>query len=267
TSNALGTGADPSQIVVGVHAGRMPIAPVELDRVLADGHDREGMDAGVLGWSGLQADGARAALPEICRRIDGIVPVTPADANIPFVGTRDLERYRHSRRTHGVVPGRRPSCPLAHSPACTDVSAVGPSKRLTRMAGRPSRVTATRCRIEIVPSVGLYLSRSCAPPASPPEASAMLAPARALYWSTHACSTSIASFRPDSAMPLLLLDLEAIEDHVRPSRFEQPDPRLSGDVAIDDLREVRRQPGGVVAPPRVAPTARVVDGAAVDHAQ
>src|SRR6266576_6684852 len=110
--------------------------------------------------------------------------------------------------------GRRPSCPLAHSPACTEVSAVGPSKRFTRMAGRPSRGTATRCRIEIVPSVGLYLSRSCAPPASPPEASAIVDPARALYWSTHACSTSIASFRPDSAMPLLLLDLEAIKDHV-----------------------------------------------------
>src|SRR6266480_1586084 len=163
------------------------------------------------------------------------------------------------------LAGRRPSCPLAHSPACTEVSAVGPSKRLTRMAGRPSLITATRCRIEIAPSVGLYLSRSCAPPASPPEASAIVDPARALYWSTHACSTSIASFRPDSAMPLLLLDLEAIEDHVRPSRFEQPGPRLSGDIAIDDLREVRRQPGGVVT--RVVPPARVVRRATVDHAQ
>src|SRR3989442_3744649 len=155
-SHALGTGADPSQIVVGVHAGRMSIAPVELDRVPADRDDREGMDAGVRGWSGLQTDSARAALAEIRRWIDGIVPVAPADANVPFVGTRDLERYRRSRRTQGVAPGRRPSCPLAHSPACTDVSAVGPSKRLTRMAGRPSLVTATRCRIQIVPSDGLY---------------------------------------------------------------------------------------------------------------
>src|SRR2546425_19439 len=112
------------------------------------------------GGRGPQPRGAGAALAEIRRWVDGIVPVAPADAIVPLVGSRDLERYRRSRRTQGVAPGRRPSCPLAQSPACTDVSAVGPSKRLTRMAGRPSLVTATRCRIEIVPSDGLYLSRS-----------------------------------------------------------------------------------------------------------
>src|SRR5256885_17007475 len=78
--------------------------------------------------------------------------VTPADPHVALVGTRDLERYRLSRQAQRAPPGLRPSCPLAHSPACTDVSAVGPSKRLTRMAGRPSLTTATRCRIEMVSS-------------------------------------------------------------------------------------------------------------------
>ena len=66
-------------------------------------------------------------------------------------------------------------------------------------------------------------------------------------------------------MPPLLLDLEAIEDHIRPPRLEQPGPRLTGDVSIDELGEVRRQPGGVVA--RRAPTARVERRASVDDAQ
>src|SRR2546426_823691 len=43
---------------------------------------------------------------------------------------------------------RRPSCLLAHRPAWTAVSAVGPSKRCTRMAARPSRLTATMWKIE-----------------------------------------------------------------------------------------------------------------------
>src|SRR6266568_2042091 len=50
---------------------------------------------------------------------------------------------------------RRPSSRLAHSPASTAVSDVGPSKRRTRMAARPARSTATRCRIETWPSAGL----------------------------------------------------------------------------------------------------------------
>src|SRR5205809_2095922 len=159
----------------------MSIAPLDLDRILPNGSDGERVDAGVLGWVSLLTNGTRAALPEIRCWVDGIMAVTPADANVPFVGARDFEWDRRRRRTQGVAPGRRPSCPLAHNPACTDVSAVGPSKRLTRMAGRPSLVTATRCTIEIVPSVGLYLSRSCAPPASPPDASSMDPPARSLY--------------------------------------------------------------------------------------
>ncbi len=157
---APGTGADPPQIIVRVDTRRVPIAPVELDRILPHGRDRERVDARVFRWVSLLTNGTRAPLPEIRRWVDGIVSVTPADANVPRVGTRDLERHRRSRRTQDVAPGRRPSCPLAHSPACTEVSAVGPSKRLTRMAGWPFLVTATRCRIEIVPSVGLYLSRS-----------------------------------------------------------------------------------------------------------
>src|SRR5436309_5336941 len=43
---------------------------------------------------------------------------------------------------------RRPSCLLAHRPAWTAVSAVGPSKRCTRMAARPLRLTATMWKIE-----------------------------------------------------------------------------------------------------------------------
>ena len=72
-------------------------------------------------------------------------------------------------RLKDAAAARRPSCALAHSPACTDVSAVGPSKRLTRITGRPPRLAATKWRIAIVPSAGAYLRRSCAPPASPPE--------------------------------------------------------------------------------------------------
>src|SRR5207253_8118745 len=89
---------------------------------------------------------------------------------------------------------RRPSSRLAHNPASTAVSDVGPSNRRTRMAARPARSTATRCRIEIWPSAGLYRSRSWAPPASPAEPSRMAGPARALKSSTHAWRTSIASF-------------------------------------------------------------------------
>src|SRR5437667_7140502 len=102
----------------------------------------------------------------------------------------------------------------------------------------------------------------------------MLAPARALYWSTHACSTSIASFSPDSAMPRSFfrssvlgsrLDPQAIEKHVRPPRLEQPGPWLTGDILIHELREVGRQPSGIVA--WVVPTARVKGAATVDDAQ
>src|SRR2546422_3318305 len=80
----------------------MSIAPVELDRVPADRDDREGMDAGVRGWSGLQTDSARAALSEIRRWVDGIVPVAPSDANVPFVGTRDRKSTRLNS-SHGYI--------------------------------------------------------------------------------------------------------------------------------------------------------------------
>src|SRR6266700_336785 len=64
---------------------------------------------------------------------------------------------------------RRPSCVLAHIPASTAVSALGPSNRRTRMVARPLLLTATRWRIETWPSAGVYFRRSCAPPASPAE--------------------------------------------------------------------------------------------------
>jgi len=83
--------------MVGVDTRCVPIAPVELDRILPNGSDGERVDASVLGWVSLLTNGTRTALPEIRRGVDRIVPVTPADANVPFVGTRDLERYRRSR--------------------------------------------------------------------------------------------------------------------------------------------------------------------------
>src|SRR5438876_8908924 len=39
---------------------------------------------------------------------------------------------------------------LAHSPASTAVSAVGPSNRRTKMVARPSRLTATMWKIETI---------------------------------------------------------------------------------------------------------------------
>src|SRR4051812_35204166 len=59
-----------------------------------------------------------------------------------------LVRALHGGRSHRA--GRRPNWPLAQSPACTEVSAVGPSNRFTTIAGRPPCITPTRCRIEIV---------------------------------------------------------------------------------------------------------------------
>src|SRR5439155_495204 len=75
---------------------------------------------------------------------------------------------------------RRPSWVLAHNPASTAASAAGPSNRRTRIAARPSRLTATMWRIATWPSAGLYLSRSCAPPASPAEPSRIVGWARPL---------------------------------------------------------------------------------------
>src|SRR6266581_2435474 len=121
-------------------------------------------DEGVLHWG----DGAAAVPRYLAAPVDGerLALVSPERAEV-LNGDRDGDQ-------------RRPSAWLAHSPASTAVSDVGPSKRRTRMAARPARSTATRCRIETWPSAGLYRSRSWAPPASPAEPSRMAGPARAL---------------------------------------------------------------------------------------
>src|SRR2546426_2695217 len=183
----LGTGraprarAQPPQIIVRVHAGCVPVAPLELDCVAADRLDRHGVDVCVLGTAVLPlADGAATVLTEVAGSVHSLVPVAPADPHVPLVGARDCHGHRVPAHRHPPDPGRRPNWALAHSPACTDVSAVGPSKRLTRITGRPPRLAATRCRIETVSSSGAYLSRNCAPPASPPESSGIAGRARSL---------------------------------------------------------------------------------------
>src|SRR5439155_7831867 len=106
---------------------------------------------------------------QVAGSVHGLGAVAAADSHVPLVGAGDGHRHRVPTHCPPPPPGRRPSCALAHSPACTDVSAVGPSKRLTRITGRPPRLAATRCRIETVSAAGAYLGRNCAPPASPPE--------------------------------------------------------------------------------------------------
>src|SRR2546422_1057078 len=101
-----------------------------------------------------------------------------------------LDRYfRHhgGRRAPGCAhtAGLRPSCELAHIPACTAVSAVGPSNRCTRMAGRPFPLTATIWKIETGSSARLYCNRSWAPPPPPLEPRRIAGRAPALKSSTH----------------------------------------------------------------------------------
>src|SRR3989442_14320510 len=62
------------------------------------------------------------------------------------------------------------------------------------MAARPFRLTATGWKIEAWPSDGLYRSRSWAPPASPADPCRMPGPGPALYSSSPASKTSMASF-------------------------------------------------------------------------
>src|SRR5437879_2297813 len=171
---AARTRAEPAQIIVGVHAGRVPVAPLELDPIPADRLDRHRMDVRVeLAGVGRLTHGAATVLPQVPGGVHRLVPVAPTDPHVPLVRARNRDGHRVPAHRHppSAAPARRPSCALAHSPACTDVSAVGPSKRLTRITGRPLRLAATRCRIETVSSSGAYLSRNCAPPAAPPESS------------------------------------------------------------------------------------------------
>src|SRR2546427_312093 len=140
--------------------------------------------------------------------------------------------HHGGKRAPGCVQtaGLRPSCKLAHIPASTAVSAVGPSNRCTRMAGRPFRLTATMWRIETVSSAGLYFNRSWAPPASPLEPSGIAGRARALKSSTQAWSTSIASFcGPWSAMhrPLPYL-CRSLSSSFTPARWGAPSARPPG---------------------------------------
>src|SRR5207245_274264 len=84
---------------------------------------------------------------------EGVLHDGPGDPTVPC----HLSPPIHGERLALVPPQRaelvdrdyrRPSCFEAHSPACTAVSAVGPSKRCTRMAGRPLRLIATMWKIE-----------------------------------------------------------------------------------------------------------------------
>src|SRR5437867_6498003 len=168
---------------MGFHAEQRPAARPKQSPLTADRLDRHRMDVPVeLAGVGPLAHDAATVLPQVAGGVHGLVPVAPPDPHVPLVGARNRDGHRvpAHRYPPSAAAARRPSCALAHSPACTDVSAVGPSKRLTRITGRPPRLAATKCRIEIIPSAGAYLRRSCAPPASPPESSGIAGRARSL---------------------------------------------------------------------------------------
>src|SRR5207249_183024 len=114
---------------------------------------------------------------------EGALRRSPGDPAVPYRLSRSIDGERlalvPAQRAELVKRDyRRPSWVLAHSPASTAASAAGPSNRRTRIAARPSRLTATMWRIATWPSAGLYLSRSCAPPASPAEPSRIVGWAR-----------------------------------------------------------------------------------------
>src|SRR5438094_8714329 len=63
---AARTRAEPAQIIVGVHAGRVPVAPLELDPIPADRLDRHRMDVRVaLAGVGRLTNGAATVLPQV----------------------------------------------------------------------------------------------------------------------------------------------------------------------------------------------------------
>src|SRR5437773_4904416 len=132
---------------------------------------RRAADAG----AGLQVGDPRGLAPQERPAAAQGVPARAYHLSEPVHRLRLAEGAAPSQRAQvadrhprGHTAGRRPSCALAHIPACTAVSAVGPSNRCTRMLARPFRLTATRWRIETWPSAGLYFNRSWAPPASNP---------------------------------------------------------------------------------------------------
>src|SRR6266700_7625911 len=208
--------------------------PVERQRLALAPAERAEIDAGILGQQvGVKGPKARVTaahdfspLVDVVRgtvhadawaQVDDPLPFRPderpAAAQGVSAGSDDLAQAVHRLRLADVAAQRaelvdrdyrRPSCVLAHIPASTAVSALGPSNRRTRMVARPLLLTATRCRIETWPSAGVYFRRSCAPPASPAEPRGSAGRARALYSSTQDWSTSIASFcGPPALMPSL----------------------------------------------------------------
>src|SRR6266699_2204679 len=134
---------------------------------------------GVHAGERLQIDDRQVLLPQERPRPAEAVAARAHDLTAPVHGLR-LAHRATQRAELANRNYRRPSCLEAHRPAWTAVSAVGPSKRCTRLAARPSRLTATMWKIETWPSAGLYRSRNCAPPASPAEPSAIAGRARAL---------------------------------------------------------------------------------------
>src|SRR6266513_4779827 len=102
---------------------------------------------GVHAGERLQIDDPQILLPQERPRPAEAVAARAHDLTAPIHGLRlahrATQRAKLANRNY-----RRPSCFEAHRPAWTAVSAVGPSNRCTRMAARPSRLTATIWKIE-----------------------------------------------------------------------------------------------------------------------
>src|SRR5207253_2571971 len=90
TGRAVRARAEAPQIIVRVHAGGVPVAPLELDCITADRLDRHGMDVRDLVASVLPlAHDAATVLTEVAGSVHSLVPVAPADPHVPLVGARD----------------------------------------------------------------------------------------------------------------------------------------------------------------------------------
>ncbi len=158
----------PDDLAVLVDRQRFARAPAQRTEVEARALGEEvGM---VLAERGVAATDDFAPIADVVRRrvhsgerlqVDDPQVLLPEKRPGPTQGVaaraHDLARAVHGLRlAHGATQRaelvdrdyRRPSCFEAHRPACTAVSAVGPSKRCTRMAARPSRLIATMWKIE-----------------------------------------------------------------------------------------------------------------------
>lgn len=102
------TGTEPPQVLVGIHARSVPVAPLELNGVRPHSVDRQGVDIGIERITGVlrafQARSATAGPSQEERRIHRLVAVAPTDRHVRCVGTRDFDGYRGDR-----LQGRRPS--------------------------------------------------------------------------------------------------------------------------------------------------------------